>query len=315
MAKSNDQSSEQNLIELGEYIENLILQKIGNNFNEASRFIGISSAELFALRKGERKNPNPKILSLIAEKLNGDYSHMMKLSGYVSTVNEEAVEIIKPALDHILNDAAFIQTLSKSLEMSEHELQETLKNMSTADLLKFVTNNGVRIRFKENSDGTEDIQLNYSSQYDPNSSEMSKFNEMGTPYIANRKKLPIVGVVTAGPNGPAYAEYLGEEWTDEEDICNGTKYYWLQVKGNSMTGEGIMSGDLALIREQSDVESGELAIVIVNGEEGTLKRVYKKEGSIVLQSANAAYPPRIFSGKELDNIRIAGKVKVTKRKY
>ena len=135
------------------------------------------------------------------------------------------------------------------------------------------------------------------------------------PYIPTRTKLPIIGTVTAGPNGLAYSEPLGEEWTDEEDINNGAKYYWLQVKGDSMIGEGIIPGDLALVREQPDIESGDLAIVIVDGEEGTLKRVYKKENSIVLQSANAAYPPRIFAGPELKIIRIAGKVKVTKRKY
>jgi repressor LexA len=79
--------------------------------------------------------------------------------------------------------------------------------------------------------------------------------------------------------------------------------------------ELIMPGDLALVRETPEVEYGELAVVIVNGEEGTLKRIYKKESSNVLQSSNPSYPPRIFAGDELKEIRIVGRVESTIRKY
>ena len=135
-----------------------------------------------------------------------------------------------------------------------------------------------------------------------------------TPVSGRRVKLPIIGVVRAGPGGIAYEEPIGEEWADEEDISSG-KHVWFEVRGDSMSGEGIMPGDLAMVREQPEVEYGELAVVVVNGEEGTLKRVYKKADSIILQSANAKYPPRIFAGEEMNEIRIVGKVKVTKRKY
>lgn len=133
--------------------------------------------------------------------------------------------------------------------------------------------------------------------------------------VKSRTKLPIIGTVTAGPDGPAYADPIGEEWTDTEDLHNGSTYYWFQIKGDSMIGEGIMPGDFALIREQPDIECGQLAIVVVNGEEGTLKRVYKKADSVILQSANAKYPPRIFSKNDINTIRIIGRVIETKRKY
>ena len=135
------------------------------------------------------------------------------------------------------------------------------------------------------------------------------------PVSGKGRKLPIIGTVKAGPDGLAYMDQQGEEWADEEDIPNGATYYWLQIKGDSMIGEGIMPGDLALVREQPEVEYGQLGIAIIDGEEGTLKRIYKKDDSIVLQSANAKYPPRIFAGAEINTVKIVGKVKVTKRKY
>lgn len=141
-----------------------------------------------------------------------------------------------------------------------------------------------------------------------------KDDELDIYPAGKRVKLPVIGTVKAGPNGLAYEDYLGTSNVDEDSI-NGGQYIWLRIKGDSMTGEGIFPGDLALLRIQPEVENGDLAVVIVSGEEGTLKRVYIKEGSIVLQSSNPQYPPRIFTGKELENIRIVGKVKETKRKY
>ncbi len=127
-------------------------------------------------------------------------------------------------------------------------------------------------------------------------------------------KIPIVGVVKCGPNGLAFEEFLGHELTEESDI-NGGNYFYLQVSGNSMTGEGIFEGDLALVREQPEVESGELAVTIVNEEEGMLKRVFRTDNSIVLRSANPAYPPLTFVGPDMAQVHIVGKVKALKRKF
>lgn len=82
-----------------------------------------------------------------------------------------------------------------------------------------------------------------------------------------------------------------------------------------MIGDGILPGDLAFVKQQTEVEYRDLAVVIVNGEEGTINRVFKKNDSIVLQSSNPNYPPRIFTGHEFESIKIFGKIKETKRRY
>ena len=77
----------------------------------------------------------------------------------------------------------------------------------------------------------------------------------------------------------------------------------------------IKDGDLVLVHIQPQVESGELAVVIIDGEEGTLKKYMRKDNAIILQSFNRAYPPRVFVGEEMNIVRVAGKVIESKRKW
>ena len=86
------------------------------------------------------------------------------------------------------------------------------------------------------------------------------------------------------------------------------------VRGDSMEPR-ISSGDLALVRRQPDVNSGELAVVLVDGEEGTLKKVIKKDGMLILQPFNPSYPAMIYSGEDLNYIQIVGKVVETKARW
>lgn len=127
--------------------------------------------------------------------------------------------------------------------------------------------------------------------------------------------IPIIGTVKAGIDGLAFEDYLGSEKADKNSVNGGGKYFYLKIKGDSMINEGILPGDLALVREQNDVEYGELAIILVDDEEGTIKRVYKNSGSITLQGANPKYPPRTFTGEDMKKVKIIGKVKELKRKF
>ena len=79
-----------------------------------------------------------------------------------------------------------------------------------------------------------------------------------------------------------------------------------EVKGDSMINARIYDGDLVYIREQPDVENGEIAAVLI-GDEATLKRVYKYPGQVVLQPENPQYPPLVYTGEQLQDFRILGK--------
>lgn len=117
------------------------------------------------------------------------------------------------------------------------------------------------------------------------------------------KKIPIVGTIACG--APIIAqEYIeGVEYMPENtnvDFC-------LRVKGDSMIGARILDGDLVYIRQQPDVENGEIAAVLIDGEEATLKRVYKLNGSVILRAENPNYPDQVFNKKEIKRIKIIGK--------
>ena len=128
--------------------------------------------------------------------------------------------------------------------------------------------------------------------------------------------IPLVGVVNCGI--PLLAEENIEDYieTPTNDILTGETYFWLRARGDSMINVGIHEGDLLLIRQQNDVDSGSIAVVAVNGDNATLKRVIKKENAIVLQPENPAYETQIFVGSEMKEISIIGKLmKLEKRFY
>jgi repressor LexA len=129
-------------------------------------------------------------------------------------------------------------------------------------------------------------------------------NEVPPP--TDNIKIPIIGSVKCGYDGLAY-EYLdGYVMIDSAKLHGDIKAF--RCYGDSMSGIGIYDGDIAIVRIQEDIDCGELAIVTIDGEEGTLKRVRKQEGAIILESANPAYPPRVFTGEDMNQVRIIGKV-------
>lgn len=132
------------------------------------------------------------------------------------------------------------------------------------------------------------------------------------PLPPENKKIPIIGSVRCGPNGLAYQYLEGYVLVGEEFKGDIVAF---RCTGDSMKDIGITDGDLAIVRLQEDVECGELAVVTINGDEGTLKRVRKFEHGIILEAANQEYPPRIFTGSELELIRIVGKVLEVRKKF
>ena len=129
------------------------------------------------------------------------------------------------------------------------------------------------------------------------------------PYVPGPMVLiPLVGSVNCGT--PLFADENIEEYipTRKSEMLSGEKYFYLKAKGDSMINAGIQDGDLLFIRKQSDVNSGDIAVVTINGDEATLKRVIKKENALVLQPENPSYETKIYVGSEVNNICIKGRL-------
>ncbi|MBS4198582.1 helix-turn-helix domain-containing protein [Bacillus sp. FJAT-49732] len=119
--------------------------------------------------------------------------------------------------------------------------------------------------------------------------------------------LPVYGNISCGNGLVIYDTPEAYEATPK-DWLNGGNYFYLRAKGDSMSGARIFDGDLLLIREQNDVENGEIAAVVIDGE-SVLKRVYKSDNSIILQSENSKYAPITYVPEHNKNIIIIGKLK------
>lgn len=127
--------------------------------------------------------------------------------------------------------------------------------------------------------------------------------------ISNFISIPILGEIACGDPITAEENILGYRDRSNANIPSGELFY-LKAKGDSMEPK-IPNGSFVLIREQPDVENGEIAAVLVNGDtEATLKRVRKVQDSIILEPINNDYNPYIVNN---DNpARILGKaVEVT----
>lgn len=116
------------------------------------------------------------------------------------------------------------------------------------------------------------------------------------------KAIPLVGNIACGE--PILAEENIEGYVKAPAYCEGS--FALRCKGDSMTGARIMDGNIVIIRQQSDIDDGEIAAVLIE-DEATLKRVYKMPGRLVLRAENPRYAPIDLSGAELDGVRILGK--------
>lgn len=122
---------------------------------------------------------------------------------------------------------------------------------------------------------------------------------------------PIIGTVKAGFDGIEQEEFIGEEavYNQKHKGC-----VWFVVRGDSMLPD-MKEGDLLLVDKNAEIESGDIAVTIYNGEEGTVKKIKKEKDTIVLIPINSNYEPIIISGKDLNGLHFYGKVIESKRKY
>ncbi|OXS75565.1 LexA family transcriptional repressor [Lysinibacillus sp. KCTC 33748] len=119
-------------------------------------------------------------------------------------------------------------------------------------------------------------------------------------------RLPLYGNVSCG-EGLLVFETPTEYRTTPEDWIKSGDYFYVRASGDSMMGARIYDGDILFMRKQEEVENGEIAAVCVD-DEIVLKRVFRTNGSFILQSENSNYPPRIFNPMTDKNVRIIGKL-------
>lgn len=121
-------------------------------------------------------------------------------------------------------------------------------------------------------------------------------------------KIPVYGAVAAGVPIAAITDIEDYEEITEGMAATG-EFAALRIRGDSMEPR-MAEGDVVIVRVQDSVESGDIAIVLVDGEDATCKRVMRTEEGLVLVSTNPKYAPMFYSNRELaaGRVRIFGKV-------
>ena len=117
-------------------------------------------------------------------------------------------------------------------------------------------------------------------------------------------QIPVVGVVTAGIPILALENQLGTISWDGDPSC-----FALRVRGDSMINAAILDGDLVVVRPQSAADDGQIVVARI-GDEATVKRLYRRDGKLLLMPENPAYEP--IDGSEAELI---GLVKAVIREY
>ena len=136
--------------------------------------------------------------------------------------------------------------------------------------------------------------------------QQTSMNRMDLIDLSGYHRIPILGRISAGL--PLYAEEHIEGYT-LTDLNGGAEYFGLRVSGDSMNALRINEGDIIIVRRQEEVEQGEVAVVLVDGEDATVKRFYSSDTTVTLmpQSTNPEHKPQMYDLSKTP-IRVLGKV-------
>jgi len=128
-------------------------------------------------------------------------------------------------------------------------------------------------------------------------------------------KIPILGTVIAGIPISAIEEIIGWEEISPKLASQG-EYFALKIKGDSMSPT-MDENDIVIVKKQNDISSGDIAIVCINGDEATCKKLIKHKDGISLVSLNSKYEPMYYDKNDIADkpIHIIGKVVELRRRF
>lgn len=191
-------------------------------------------------------------------------------------------------------------------------IERNMTQLDLANILCVRSNTVSRYEMSDHDPGSETVAklaelFNVSADYllgrTPNRKGIpNKIDEQNTVPI------PILGVIRAGSPILAIENIEGYVPVTPEEASGG-EYFYLRVSGDSMDKARIFNGDLVYVRAQNDVDSRTIAVVVIDGENATLKRVIKTPAGVFLQpeSSNPEHMPMFFPEGKGD-FRIIGRV-------
>ncbi|GHF46814.1 transcriptional repressor LexA [Seohaeicola zhoushanensis] len=123
--------------------------------------------------------------------------------------------------------------------------------------------------------------------------------------VASAMELPVMGRIAAGVPIEAISHVSHHVAVPGAMLSGRGEHYALEVKGDSMIEAGINNGDIVVIRETEVADNGDIVVALVEDQEATLKKFYRRGGAIALEAANPAYETRVFPE---DKVKVQGRL-------
>lgn len=241
----------------------------------------------------------------------------MLLGDIIKQYREEHKMSLQDFANLIGTSRSYIHMLEKNVNPSTNK--PINPSIETLKLLANAMNMDLEFLLKQ-LDSDQQIYLSeeeYKKQFTKpkkyvTAEQWQDIDELGNPI----SPIPLVGTVKAGYNYLAQENWIGTVEVETSLVGDGKDYFALKVKGDSMAPV-FVEGDIVIIKKQNDCENNQYAVVITNGDEGTLKKIKKTDGGIILQPLNPAYGPVMYTKEEMETIPIiiVGVVKQLKRDF
>ena len=125
----------------------------------------------------------------------------------------------------------------------------------------------------------------------------------------------VYGTIPAGIPMECIEDIIDTEEISADMLKGNKQYFGLKIKGDSMEPD-YLDSDIIIFEKVDDCENGDDCVVMVNGNEGTFKRVRKNKNGITLQPLNPKYEPKTYSNEEIENlpVKIIGVYEELRRK-
>ncbi|MDK8182067.1 S24 family peptidase [Paenibacillus sp. UMB4589-SE434] len=296
-----------NEIKIGDLIKDA---RITNGYKTKKEFAdvtGVSPATLSRIENNTQA-PTPETLIKISKHLNNiTYGDLMKAANYFEGIDPEHEKFLvgllneNEELDNKILDMLDTCLMFMSVDSSLHKKLVNLVNVSDDyyDLYEDADNAEIKYLYIQND---FDIDTKKRISDDLNNLILKFSPKLKEYFNKNReiKPVPLIGSICAG-NGLIPNEDI-EEYINFPFLNNQQPDYALRVRGDSMKNAGIEHGDVVFLRKASWVEfNGQIVAVIVNGEEGSLKRLTWSEGSaqFTLKPENDSYQSVEVSPNEM----------------
>lgn len=119
-----------------------------------------------------------------------------------------------------------------------------------------------------------------------------------------KRTVPVLGTIPAGVPVEAIEDILDYEDLSPEEANDGHEYFGLRIRGRSMMPE-YLDGDTIIVRRQDTAETGDDAVVMVNGDDATFKRIQRSLGGVTLVPLNTAeFTPAFYTNAEIESLPV-----------